>query len=246
MSWSFQIFSPKSVAAAQAILTELTTQLEILEEESPEIFEKNVCPAMEEPEPVKPKSYTKIFKTRSALDETDPLHIDQTIVTRMKTVKSVTGIDSFHLEESPLGVSILKFFLEKHSPCVLQSDTAWDLGENFLEMLNHLDSIPLESVEPETMDTPEEEPKAEDKLEVLQAQFFRLIERAARDLNARMEAEKAFGKTSPSAQKLLNFILTAKNIDEHHVLKQLKLTEEQLGTLVEELEKTLTNLKKSL
>ncbi len=247
MRWSFEIFTSKPVTSANSAVEEIVTKLDILEEESPSILETNKRPEIEAAVSIKPKDYQKDLKKREALPPEDGLYVPADIGLRMKASKSCVVVDGFDVESSPLGVSVLKFLIEKLQPCLIRDLDTWETSESFLERLVLLKSIPLDSEEKDALasDLVEEE-KTEDVLEVLQAQFFRLLERGSRDMNARIEAEKALGKASPGAQKLLHFLMTSKNIEEHNAVKHLKIDDAKLKILASELDNLLANLKKSL
>jgi hypothetical protein len=247
MRWSFEIFTSKPATSANSVVEEIVTKLDILEEESPSVLEAHQRPEIEAAVSIKPKDYQKDLKKREALPPEDGFYIPTDIGLRMKTSKSCVVVDGFDVESSPLGVSVLKFLIEKLQPCLIRDLDTWETSESFLERLGALKFIPLESEETDALasDLVEEE-KTEDILEVLQAQFFRLLERGSRDMNARIEAEKALGKASPGAQKLLHFLMTSKNIEEQNAIKHLKSDDAKLKILASELENLLANLKKSL
>lgn len=253
MSWSFLIFSSKSPKEVQKIADILEVKLEALEDDYPTVREDHGCPSFSDAEKAKPSDYLDDLKKRADLPDGNDLKISNEIITRMTAAKSMLEVDSFSFESSPLGVTILRYLLTQTAPNIINSLDGWDKGEDFLGILSECQGMGLDGKEEsDEDDKPAEKEEAVEEddpntpLHQLQTQIFSLMERARRDMNARMEAEKAFKNMNSLAQKLLNHLASARNIEEQMVIKSLKLEKEQFQKAFDELKEIFSKIKKSL
>jgi hypothetical protein len=173
--------------------------------------------------------------------KTDPRRILERVALCKTTVTFEYVRPSHYPEENPLQVTILRFWLERLAPCVMDwGDFAVELGEDVLARLRKMKSKGTLGHVPPAKKKPVRRRVARPG-EVRSVRILQRLEVARADPDLAVDLGRALAKLSAPAERYLTLLLEEGAVDDSKAMRALEVDAATLAAIAEEIEAVVCN-----